>query len=54
MTIYYKIRDEKLQYHISIEAAKILTLSSGEVDKYELLAGEEILPFWSKTNNRTS
>ena len=39
-----KIRDEKLQYDINREAAKISALSSGEIDKYEYLTGEEILP----------
>ena len=29
---------------ISIEAAKISALSSGKIDKYEYLTGEEILP----------
>ena len=42
MTIDDQIRDEKLQYDINREAAKIL--SSGKFDKYEYLAGEEILP----------
>ena len=45
MTIDDKIRDEKLQYHINREAAKISALSSGKIDKYEYLTGEEILPF---------
>ena len=27
------------------EAANILALSSGKIDKYEYLAGEEILPY---------
>ena len=44
MTIEDQIRDEKLQYDINSEAAKILALSSGEIDKYEYLTGEEILP----------
>ena len=44
MTIDDKIRDEKLQYDINREAAKILALSSGQTDKYECLTGEEILP----------
>ena len=44
MTIDDKIKDEKLQYDINIEAAKISVLSSGEIDKYEYLTGEEILP----------
>ena len=43
MSINNKIRDEKLQYHINKEAAKISTLSSGKIDKYEYLAGDEIL-----------
>ena len=45
MTIDDKIRDEKLQYDINREAAKISALSSGKIDKYEFLKGEEILPF---------
>ena len=44
MTIEIQIRDEKLQYDINREAAKISTLSSGKIDKYECLTGEEILP----------
>ena len=44
MTIDDKIRDEKLQYDINREAAKISTLSSGNIDKHEFLTGEEILP----------
>ena len=44
MTIHDKIRDEKLQYDINREAAKISALSSGKIDKYEYLTGEEILP----------
>ena len=43
MTIDFKIRDEKLQYDINREAAKISALSSGKIDKYEYLKGEEIL-----------
>ena len=39
-----QIRDEKLQYDINREAAKISALSSGKIDKYEYLTGEEILP----------
>ena len=39
-----KIRDEKLQFDINRETAKILALSSGIIDKNEYLAGEEILP----------
>ena len=43
MTIDDKITDEKLQYDINREAAKIWAWSSGKVDKYEYLIGEEIL-----------
>ena len=43
MTIDDKIRDEKLQYDINREAAKISALSSGKIDKYEYLTGEKIL-----------
>ena len=43
MTIDDKIRDEKLQYDINREAPKISALSSGKIDKYEYLTGEEIL-----------
>ena len=44
MTIDDQIRDEKLQYDINREAARISTLSSGKIDKYEYLTGEEMLP----------
>ena len=44
MTIEDQIRDGKLQYDINREAAKISALSSGKIDKYEYLTGEEILP----------
>ena len=44
MTIEDQIKDEKLQYDINTEAAKISALSSGKIDKYEYLTGEEILP----------
>ena len=44
MTIDDKIRDEKLQYDINREAAKISALSLSKIDKYEYLTGEEILP----------
>ena len=44
MTIDKKIWDEKQQYDINREAAKTLALSSGKIDKYEYLTGEEILP----------
>ena len=44
MTIEDQIKDEKLQYDINREAAKISALSSGKLDKYESLTGEDILP----------
>ena len=45
MTINDQIKDEKLQYDINREAAKISALSSGKLHKYEYLTGEEdILP----------
>ena len=43
MTIDETIRGEKLQNDISREAAKTSVLSSGNIDKYEYLTGEEIL-----------
>ena len=44
MTINDQIRDEKLQYHINREAAKISALSSSKIHKYEYLTGEDISP----------
>ena len=44
MTINDQIRDEKLQYDINTEAAKISALSSGKTHKYEYLTSENILP----------
>ena len=44
MAINDQIRDEKLQYDINREAAKISVLSSGEIRKYQYLTGEDILP----------
>ena len=44
MTTDDEIKDEKLQYDINREAEKISVLLSSETDKYEYLAGEEILP----------
>ena len=43
ITLEDQIRDEKLQYDINREAAKISTLSSGKIDKYEYLTGEDII-----------
>ena len=45
MTIDDKIKDEKLQDDVNREAVKISLLSSGKINKYEYLTGEEILPF---------
>ena len=44
MTIDDKTIDQKIQNDINREAAKISALSSGKIDKYEYLTGEEILP----------
>ena len=43
MTTEDQIRDGKRQYDINREAAKISALSSGKIDKYEYLTGEEML-----------
>ena len=43
MTTNDQIRDEKLQYDINREAAKISALSPGEIHKYEHFTGEDIL-----------
>ena len=48
MTIDDEIKDEKLQYDIDREAAKISALSSDKINKYEYLTGEEILPYNQK------
>ena len=44
MTIIDEIRDDKLQYDIKREAAKISALSSSKIHRYEYLTGEDILP----------
>ena len=44
MTINDQIKNEKLQYHINREAAKISALSSAKIHTYEYLTGKEILP----------
>ena len=36
--------DEKIQFDINKEAAKISALSSGKIGKYEYLTGEDLLP----------
>ena len=43
MTIGDMIINEKLEYDINREAAKISALLSGKIDKYEYLTGEETL-----------
>ena len=44
MTVNDQIEDEKLQYDIARQAAKMLALSSGSINECEYLTGEEILP----------
>ena len=44
MTVDDKIIDEKMQFDINKEAAKISLLSSSKIDIHEYLTGEEILP----------
>ena len=44
MTINDNIRDEKLQYDIKREAAKISPLLSGKVNHYEYLTDDGMLP----------
>ena len=44
MTIDDQTKYEKLQYDVNREAAKISAFSSGKLNKYEYLTGEEILP----------
>ena len=43
MNIEDQTREEKLQYDINREDAKISALSSGKIDKYKYHTGEEIL-----------
>ena len=43
MTINDQIKDQKLQYDINREAAKISASSSGKLHKYEYLTGEDII-----------
>ena len=44
MTIDDKIKDEKIQYNINREAGKMSAQSSGKINIYEYVTGEEILP----------
>ena len=41
MIIDDKIKDEKPQYNINREAAKISSLSSGKIEKYKYLHGKQ-------------
>ena len=43
MAVVSKIGDEKLQYDIDREAAKISALSSGKIDKCKYLTGQKVL-----------
>ena len=44
MTLEYQIRNEKVQYDINREAAKMSASSSGKTDRYEYLTVQEMLP----------
>ena len=44
MIINDQIRDEKLQYDINREAAKISASSFGKIRKCEYITGEDVLP----------
>ena len=44
MTINDQIRYEKLQYDINRQTSKISALSSGNIQKYEYLTDEDIVP----------
>ena len=44
MTIEVNIKNEKLQYIINREAAKVSALSSGKIDTYAFLTHKEIVP----------
>ena len=44
MTIIDQIRYEKLQYDINRQTSKISALSSGNIQKYEYLTDEDIVP----------
>ena len=44
ITIDDKIRNEKLQYNINRDTAKISAIPSGKINKYQYLTGEETWP----------
>ena len=48
MALHDQIVDEKLQYDINSEDAKISAWSSGKFDEYEYHTGEEIWSFNQK------
>ena len=39
-----KIKKNKAQYYLDRQTAKISTLSSGNVSKYEFVTGKDVLP----------
>ena len=39
-----KVRDETLQYDVTRDTPNISEISSGKIDKYEYITGQEILP----------
>ena len=43
-TINNEIEKNKAQYHSARQTAKIFALSLGNVNKYEFLAGKDVLP----------
>ena len=43
-TINNKIKQNKAQYNLDRQTAKISALSSGNVSKYEFLTGKAVLP----------
>ena len=45
MTIDDKINDEKIEYDINGEVAKISALSSGKINKYKCLTGKKNISF---------
>ena len=50
--LYFRKNLLQLSYH-NREAAKISALSTGKIEKYEYLKGEEILPFSQRQNSRS-
>ena len=43
-TVNIKIKQNKAQYNLDRQTAKISALSSGNVSKYEFLTGKDVLP----------